>query len=281
MTTNRRQSYAWLTVPAQLGHYTLPEELTTAVVAVDRLSAHKIAPAGRTRAQVIGQYESDLLTAAETGEPLPDVPDLAAVEAEEQARTEAHAALRRVVEDAREDLRATVTRVSQVIIRDHLAPAHAEVVAAAAKVAPLLRKVGTDPVAIAQADAATRKAVAAFTPHVERYASIRATWGRLVEMGNILKYPQHLAAYAELRHPGEVWPDYANAQHQVRAKLTPPWQAGDNRARLLWIAEHADAGEVWMPTAAELNDAIEKDNSESMSNLERARWAREAMGALG
>lgn len=279
-TSTRTHPYRWLFDPATLGHYTLPEEITTAARAVDRLSAHRIPAPERTPAQVVAHYEDELLRTAETEAELPGLPDLAGADTDTRAAEEASRALRRATEQAKEELTSSVRHESQTIIVKHLRPAHAEVVARAAEAASALREVGSDPVAIAQADARTRKSIAEFEPLVQRYTAIRASWGRLVEMGNVLKYPQSMAAYAELRHPGKVWPDYAHAQHQVRARLRPPWQAGDQRARLLWIAGHAEAGGLWMPTAGELNAAVAADSAEGMSNLERARWAREAVTAM-
>lgn len=57
-------------------------------------------------------------------------------------------------------------------------------------------------------------------------------------------------------------------------RLTAPWLSLDTRERLLWVAKHAEAGELWMPTAADLNAAIRADNAESIENAEAAQWTR-------
>lgn len=275
---------SWLAGPAERGHFTLPPELTAAARTLDRLTAHTINTPARTPNRVVAEFQAELLRAAGAGDPLPGtLPGLAAAEAEQGAHVAAGNALRAATERARDALTGTVLVMAETTIAEHLRPAHAATVAAAAQVAPLLRQVGADPDAIARADARTRKAVAEFGPLVERYAAIRGVWSRLIEAGHVpLVYPGHVAAYTEFRRPERVWPEYAAARHQARAGLTPPWQSLDTRERLLRVAEHAEAGEVWMPTAADLNEAIRSDNAEGIEQQESAAWTREMVaGAFG
>jgi hypothetical protein len=225
---------------AAAGHYSLPGDLVDELDLVRRLEARQAdrePPAAPDARQALADA---ILAAVRADKPLPSAAGyLKALDADHAVQERA-AVYAEVLEARTAALETRLVASAVEIIRDHLAPALAEVLREARLPAEALQPFGTDPANLIHAPADVRAAFGVLTDLAARYSAIRAA--RSVFRRELT--PSHDAAgiFGELRNLPDVHPDY-------RSQEAPkPWPA-DAVGRLVWLV--TSAAEPWCPTPEE------------------------------
>ena len=250
-----RSRFTWLLAGAELGHYSLPDEILDAAKVCDTLDRHTIPPAPTPGGPDAAAQQ--LLTAAQRGAALLTRVREADARAEVEAARMAGQALNAARTQAAGLLQDAVFDLRDQVIIDHLQSAYAKVIAEARKVGPLVAKVAPGLLAVAQADQKSRDALIKFDQDlVQAYSSIRAAWARLVEQPPTTAYPDRLATFAVVRNVQAMWPTFSpRFSAQLAAQWAPWLEPGDTRGRLMWLAVNPDA-QAWLPTPAEADQLI-------------------------
>lgn len=259
------------------GGYTLPAAVSLAHTAYARLRGHVI-PKPDHHDPLVATFNA-LVAAAVSGAELPTRAEVTTWKADEEASATAQTALSRAQEHAQGTFDSLVEDLSEEIVTDHLAPAHTAVINQVRSMPAQQFVELRTPVQAATANAKVRTALVEFTHLVDQYAVLRDVWWRLIRFDRDLTYPTLATFYSEIKNPGEAWPDFSRLNHQVRAAVTPPWQA-EVRERLLWLALHPEA-QTWLPTAAQLNAHIYNQHAEEIEEQRRSRHAASAVRAWG
>ncbi len=242
---------------AESGAFTLPPAITSAL-AVERRAAQFASQAYTTRVRAqehgtgIDEIATEVLDALARGaEPGSDV-EQRLEDAERDRRLAdlrsevATAAQRRAVDRAD----TVVAGLADEIVHEHLAPALAETIEAAKKLVGIVSKFGGDVDdsghVVRHGDAKLIAAVRELDGLVTRYNAIRRARQHLLA---VLGQPAFDSdgSFAEFQRAVEAYGAAWNVRHQTRER---EWPAGP-RARLLWIAEHAERVKPWVPTPAE------------------------------
>jgi len=253
---------ALVEVAESTGAFTVPTELTSAL-AVERHAARFAAQAYETRVQAqehglgAGELADELLQALARGdEPGSDIESRLA-DAERARRLAdlrqevAAVAQRRAVDRADQ----AVTALAGEIVHQHLGPALAETVEAAAKLVPIIAKFGDDPDdsghVLRHAEPKVVAAIREVDALASRYAAIRKARQHLTAVlgapsfdtdGSFSEFERAPSAY------GRAW----NVRHATAER---EWPSGA-RGRLLWIAANAERVKPWVATPSEQDAAL-------------------------
>lgn len=245
MTTTRQLSrFRRLIDSANAGHYTLPEQVTRHITALDRLNAATLPPMG-AEGPAHHQLVDNMVAAALAGKPLPDatgVLDARRADERAAAMVQAHT---QAVDRTAQGIGATITDMAEQILVDHLRPALAETVDAGRALVAALGGAQLDPVELLRADAKARNAYFAVDDQVVRYDAIRTAQDVLRPLAGPPQVDTDLM-FTELKNYTEVFPLHAQ-RHRTPER---PWPT-ERKQRFMWLVDPAHGAELWMPTPAE------------------------------
>ena len=246
---------------AERGHFTLPSEVTSAL-AFEHRAAQFASAAFEARTQAmergtgIDALADEVLQAFAAGKEPGELEQR--LEAAERDRR--LAALRVEVATvaaaqavARSD--SAVAGLADVIVHEHLAPALAETIEAARKLAPIIARFDDDiddsGHLLRHGDAKVVGAIRALDELVGQYSAVRKARTHLLA---ILGQPSFDVdnSFSEFKHAPEAYGRAWNVRHQTRER---EWPAGP-RARLLWIAANAERVKPWVPLPSEQDQAL-------------------------
>jgi len=224
--------YTWIVTDQAAGRYTLPGEVTAAWSEWCRLAEHTIPQPAEV--DPVSTAAAELRRAARGESPLlTRVPGLTMVEAEAHAARAAQRALDQAQTEARLDFEAQVIEHLEVIVRDHLAPVHAELVDEARQLWPKIAHL-TTPAEAVRGDEQTRTAWLRVEALAIQFGVILDVASRANQAGEtVVQHPELAKHYSTVRDPATAWPDFNRLQHQVRAGSRPrtPRSAASSRWR--------------------------------------------------
>lgn len=241
------------------GGYTLPEELTAAAAVVTALSAIAALPVEAPR---VDQTAALLVAAATGGKPIDLKAASTALHKEQVAHEVAvlsEQVLRQANEQAESRLEIIASDLADKVIRDHLQPAHAEVLEQAAEQAKALGSASLTTLALMTAPEGVREAYAALAKLAERHRVLRDARNWTNVAGNRKPEQDGTDKYALLRKPRALFPDLAPT-----AALPREWGIPSEPVeQMLWLVRDAAAAEPWLPTTAEQDAAWDEQYGEA------------------
>lgn len=248
---------------ADAGLYTLPAELIDQRTAIMRLGDELATTSGPDPAAAEGDHLAALIAAAKTGrKTLPDCAPVLDAEAAAGRAQRRVLLLSRAIELADAELGGIVTDTGDDIIRQHLAPAVADVMTAVTAASGALpAEVTAD--AVLRADDAARRAWLELADHAARYDAVRraATSVRRIEQPEW----DTRGDFSELHNFNEV-----TAGYTVQIGGPRPWPT-DTGQRLLWYVRNG--GRVWLPTIAEQDARYREVHRERIEQVQQSRAA--------
>ena len=233
------RQYAELLAGHDEGLWSLPEEIVDAAAALAHLNDSvpeepQPAPAA-VRDQLVGE-------AARTGQ-LPALDDLFAAQTARRVHGEVLALIndaRRLAANLLHDL---IVDMGDVIITDHLRPAHDLL---AARAGDLAGNVGsTDPALVLRTDDESRTAYLEFVEVAQQLQTIVLAAGRLRGDRDL---DRETTRWLHGRNVDEVAPGLFGGS--LNGAFRPPWPTEDLVSTLHWQLTHGL--ELWLPTAREL-----------------------------
>lgn len=253
------------------GLYTLPAEAVAARDGLVRLSDELTAARAVDMTQAENAYLRALIDAARSGETLPDVAQVRVADEANGDYNRRTGLLARALDQADSEVDALLASLSDLILREHLAPAVNEVmkgVRAAAEVLPE----DIRPEALLRAADKARRAYLTLDDLAARYDGVRRAASPLrmrtpAEMDN-------RGDFSELRNFDEL-----TVGMNLQMGGPRPWPT-ETAGRLLWYARHG--GQVWLPTVREQDDRYREVHKEALAqqaqNRHRVSAAQHAFG---
>jgi len=223
---------------AEAGVYTLPERISDARAALDRLDAEQErltkVPAVAHDAALV----DEITEAAKAGKKFPNPDQLAQAEQNRRARDTYNAALNQARELLEDNLENAVVGSAELLITESLRPVLGEVMAEATDLAAALAGHGTDHRALLGAPEPVRQARLRFDHVATRYLALR---NAQTALSGFSPPADEGGRFAELRNFDTLTAGYRPG--------VLPWPTDNTVAKLVWFAQH-DA-DVWMPTVTE------------------------------
>lgn len=228
---------------ASAGAYTLPADLLaahTTAIKIDR----RIREQRDSRAvdDARGQFRNDLLDAIDQDRDLPDPIVIRQAAEQDRAWSEQSRILADIAEHAQIKVVATMHRLAEEIIVDHLRPALDKTITAASKAAPHLGRTFPDAEEALTSSAAMRKAYLELDKLAGRYGALRAAQTLLNDMSLPDPRFDYRNRFRELRNAPDLISTYVIGR--ATAPKTP-WPDSP-RGRLFWLV--TSGAEPWMPT---------------------------------
>ncbi len=255
---------------ADAGYITLPEAVTKARVAYDRICTETYTEPA-THYDELDRLVAETVTAVQAGTPLPDCAAIEDARRGEQVAAEQAEVLRQATETLAAQVRASVD-ASEVMTK-HLQPAHAAVVKELAAALAVVAEHHNTGQSVLLASAKVRAAEASIDGLLERYTAIRAA---RVDLDIFCHYAPEVdvdGEFSEVRNPNDVW---QRSEHRNFNAGTPPWPLTPTRARVSWYLTHGC--EVWLPTPAEQDARFRTVYAEAIAAAEEQRYRGAALG---
>lgn len=228
------------------GHYSLPDDVTELVAAIEHVESQlAAAPTSTNTDTARDEMRRAIYAAALDPDSAPKLPNVSKAEERDREANELRAALRDVIDQFVDELSTTIDDARDAITTQHLQPALAAILAAVPALVDELGGAEWNPAAILDAAPSAHEAYRQLRVLGERYRAIAAAHSALWR--EVQPQADGDGYLSWSKNGPDVW------DPRLRGRSEPPWPTTGGSELLVWA--HRNGLELWEPTLAE-RDAL-------------------------